>query len=126
MLCADWVVLLALYDGGVLMQLGNGHDRQLVPFQSLSMREVSRLMYYARLPGAHAFARLAQIDVRFLFRYTDTWPTVIRLLTHDKLPGVRSMITHTFKLEDAERAFEVAVDPKVKSVKIQIADGGED
>lgn len=83
------------------MQIGNGHNEQLVPFQSLSMRE---------------------IDVRFLFRYINTWPLVIRMLKGKKLPGVEKMITHTFRLEDAVEAFETAADPKRGAVKVQIVD----
>lgn len=83
------------------MQIGNGHNEQMVPFQSLSMRE---------------------IDVRFLFRYINTWPLVIRMLNANKLPGVQKMITHTYKLENALEAFDKAADPKGGSVKIQIVD----
>ncbi|GHJ87941.1 hypothetical protein NliqN6_4343 [Naganishia liquefaciens] len=91
----------ALKSGGVLMEIGNGHNEQMIPLQNLSMREV---------------------DVRFLFRYVNTWPPVIRMLSAGKLQGVEEMITHTFNLEDAVAAFELAADSNGGSVKVQIVD----
>ena len=86
------------------MEIGNGHNEQMIPLQNLSMREV---------------------DVRFLFRYVDTWPLVIRMLSAGNLEGVEEMITHKFRLEDAIGAFELAADPKGGSVKVQIVDEDE-
>ncbi|KAJ9114065.1 hypothetical protein QFC22_005885 [Naganishia vaughanmartiniae] len=91
----------SLRAGGVLMEIGNGHNEQMIPFQTLSMRE---------------------IDVRFLFRYVNTWPMVIRMLSAGKLQGVERMITHTFNLEDSVAAFEEAADASSGAVKVQIVD----
>lgn len=83
------------------MEIGNGHNEQMIPLQSLSMREV---------------------DIKFLFRYVNTWPLVIRLLHANKLPGVEDMITHTYPLEKAEEAFAKAADMNGGSIKVQITD----
>lgn len=95
----------ALRSGGVLMEIGNGHNEQMIPLQNLSMREV---------------------DVRFLFRYINTWPLVLRMLSAGKLVGVEEMITNTFRLEESVEAFLLAADPKGGSVKVQIVDEDED
>jgi L-iditol 2-dehydrogenase len=99
------ILVAALRSGGVLMEIGNGHNEQMIPLQNLSMREV---------------------DVRFLFRYINTWPLVLRMLSAGKLVGVQEMITHTFKLEESVEAFLLAADPKGGSVKVQIVDEDED
>jgi L-iditol 2-dehydrogenase len=93
--------LTALQAGGVLMEIGNGHNEQMIPLQFLSMREV---------------------DVRFLFRYINTWPLVLRMLHASKLEGVEEMITHTYPLEEAVEAFGTSADPKSGSIKVQIVD----
>jgi L-iditol 2-dehydrogenase len=66
------------------------------------------------------------VDVRFLFRYINTWPLVLRMLSAGKLVGVEEMITHTFKLEESVEAFLLAADPKGGSVKVQIVDEDEE
>lgn len=47
---------------------------------------------------------------------------VIRLLHAGRLPGVSDMITHTFPLERALEAFDVAADIRSGAVKVQIVD----
>lgn len=88
-------------DGGVVMVVGVGPNEQTVPFMDLSMRE---------------------IDLRFLFRYKDTWPRAIRLIQsneHFRL-DLQKLITQRFPLEDAMKAFETAAGRAPGVVKVQI------
>jgi threonine dehydrogenase-like Zn-dependent dehydrogenase len=103
------------------MQIGNGKNEQVVPFQSLAMRQV-RLLSSGISTSAHPVREHSQIDLRFNFRYTSTWPVIIRMLAAHRLPGIEDTVTHTFKLEDATEAFRVAGDPTERSVKVQIVD----
>lgn len=72
------------------------------------------------------FMRLsfAEIDVRFINRYVDSWPAVINLLAN-KVIDADKMITHTFPLEEANKALEACADPLVFTVKVQVVDDHE-
>lgn len=67
---------------------------------------------------------LAEIDVKFINRYKDSWPAVMNLISN-KVIDVDAMVTHTFKLEDADRALRTCGDPEVFSVKVQVEDNVE-
>ncbi len=64
---------------------------------------------------------LAEIDVKFINRYNDSWPAVMNLIAN-KVIDVDSMITHTFPLEKADEALRTCGDLKVFSVKVQVED----
>ncbi|CAO1622279.1 unnamed protein product [Sympodiomycopsis kandeliae] len=87
--------------GGLVFVIGVGNSHQKIPFMHLSTNE---------------------IDLKFLFRYRDTWPQAIRLVSSGKLPSLNKIITHTFPLEKAKEAVEHAADRTTFSVKTLIVD----
>lgn len=85
--------------GGTVFVVGVGRSEMGFPFMRLSTREV---------------------ELRFQYRYANTWPRAIRLLEGGVLSDVRKMVTHRFPLEDAVRAFQTSADPKSNSIKVLI------
>jgi L-iditol 2-dehydrogenase len=54
-------------------------------------------------------AHLKEVDILGIFRYCNTYPTGIRILSSGVLPNVEKMITHRFKgLAECRHAFEMA------------------
>jgi L-iditol 2-dehydrogenase len=54
-------------------------------------------------------AHLREIDIIGIFRYANTYPTGIKILSAGVLPCLDSMVTHRFQgLEGVQKAFEVA------------------
>ena len=80
--------------------IGCGKDLQTIPFAYMSARE---------------------IDLRFQFRYRDTYPKAISLVSAG-LIDLNPLVTHRFTLEEGEQAFKTASDPSARSVKVQILD----
>lgn len=93
--------LYAVIEGGTLLQVGCGKPDVEVPLMMMSFREVNIIMS---------------------FRYKQTWPTMIRLLTDKVLREADKFITHTYTLEEAEKAFNCCVTPSERSIKVQILD----
>ncbi|KZV67753.1 GroES-like protein [Peniophora sp. CONT] len=89
----------AMRFGGKVFVVGMGKDTMTFPFMRLSARE---------------------IDLRFQFRYANTWPRAIRLVDSGVLADVRKLVTHRFDLEDAVKAFETSADLKTGAIKVQI------
>jgi L-iditol 2-dehydrogenase len=52
-----------------------------------------------------AAAALREVDIFGSFRYADTYPTALALLTSGKVKNVEKLVTHRFPLEQA--AFEL-------------------
>ncbi|CUM66573.1 uncharacterized protein PRCAT00004242001 [Priceomyces carsonii] len=90
----------ALNFGGKLHVIGVGKDYQVFPFMTLSVMEIS---------------------LSFQYRYANTWPTAIKLY-EGQVINLDNMITHRFKLLEAEKAFETAKDPNSRAMKIMIED----
>jgi len=84
--------------GGTVFVIGVGMNEIQIPFMRLSTREV---------------------DLKFQYRYSNTWPRAIRLLSSG-LVDLKKLVTHRFKLEEAIEAFNVAADPKTGAIKVQI------
>ncbi|KAK5136643.1 hypothetical protein LTR08_002657 [Meristemomyces frigidus] len=68
---------------------------------------------------------LAEIDLRFINRYHDTWPAAINALSNGNVMNLDALVTQSFELEQAVEAMEVCADPKQMSVKVQIVDNTE-
>jgi L-iditol 2-dehydrogenase len=64
---------------------------------------------------------LAEIDLKFINRYRDTWPAAIQCLS-GKIMDLNKLVTHKFPLEKAIDAFELATDAHNLSIKIHIVD----
>lgn len=74
--------------GGQLVLVGMG-----TPIQTL------------QLSAAH----LKEVDIIGIFRYCNTYPTGIKILSAGVLPNIENMITHRFKgLASSTEAFELA------------------
>ncbi|EMR62760.1 putative sorbitol dehydrogenase protein [Eutypa lata UCREL1] len=87
--------------GGTLMVIGVGRPiMNNVPFMHLS---------------------LAEIDLKFINRYRDTWPAAIQCMKGGVV-DLNPMVTHMFPLERAVEAFELQTDPTKFSIKIHITD----
>jgi len=84
--------------GGTVFVTGVGKNELQIPFMRLSTREV---------------------DLKFQYRYCNTWPRAIRLLKSG-LVDLKRLITHRYRLEDALEAFKTAADPKTGAIKVQI------
>jgi L-iditol 2-dehydrogenase len=101
-------VITAAYScrrGGVVMVVGVGRSiMNNLPFMHLS---------------------LAEIELKFINRYSDTWPAGIRALTNGRVLNLDALVTHTFPLERAVDALQVCADRTKQSIKIQIVDDVE-
>ena len=86
--------------GGAVFIIGVGKDFQQIPFIAASFRE---------------------IDIRFQFRYRETYPKAIMLVS-EGLIDVKPLVTHRFSLEQGQDAFEAASNPAAKAVKVQLLD----
>ncbi|OQU97497.1 hypothetical protein CLAIMM_03422 [Cladophialophora immunda] len=75
------------------------------------------------LPFMHL--SLAEIQLKFINRYSDTWPAGINALTNGQVLNLDALVTHTFPLEEAVEAMKVCADPTKRSIKVQIVDNQE-
>ncbi|KAI1385864.1 sorbitol dehydrogenase [Hypoxylon trugodes] len=90
--------------GGTIMVIGVGRPvMNNIPFMHLS---------------------LAEIDLKFINRYRDTWPAAIQCMSGGIL-DLNKMVTHKFPLEKAIDAFELCADVKNGSIKVHIVDDFE-
>ncbi|KAJ9144572.1 GroES-like protein [Pleurostoma richardsiae] len=71
------------------------------------------------LPFMHI--SLAEIDLKFINRYRDTWPAGIACLSGGIL-SLKELVSHTFPLEQAIKALDVCSDLSNGSIKVQIVD----
>lgn len=62
-----------------------------------------------------------EIDLRFQYRYHDTYPKAIMLVL-EALIDLKPLITHRYTLEEGVEAFKTASDPTAKAVKVQVLD----
>jgi L-iditol 2-dehydrogenase len=84
--------------GGQVFIIGVGKNEIKIPFMRLSTREV---------------------DLKFQYRYANTWPRAIRLLGSG-LVDLNKLVTHRFTLEQAIDGFKTAADVKTGAIKVQI------
>ena len=68
------------------------------------------------LPVAAAATR--EVDIQGCFRYANTYPTAIQLLSTGKLENIERLITHRFPLEDTKRAFDLLAKGKDEEGKM--------
>ncbi|XP_007472534.1 sorbitol dehydrogenase isoform X2 [Monodelphis domestica] len=78
--------IYATRPGGVVVLVGLGNEMVSIPL-------------------VHAAAR--EVDIRGVFRYCNTWPIAISMLS-SKSVDVRPLVTHRFPLEEALKAFETS------------------
>ncbi|KAL4871436.1 hypothetical protein BDV12DRAFT_206553 [Aspergillus spectabilis] len=71
------------------------------------------------LPFMHL--SLAEIDLKFINRYRDTWPPAIACLSGGLL-DLKPLVSHTFSLERAKEALELCADREKPSIKVTIVD----
>lgn len=64
---------------------------------------------------------LLQINLKFINRYTDTWPAAISAFSGGIL-NLDKLITHTFSLENSLDALQLCSDVTKGSIKIQVVD----
>lgn len=74
---------------------------------------------FSNIPFAYMSAR--EIDLRFQYRYRDTYPKAIGLVSSG-LIDLKPLVTHRFRLEEGEKAFNAASTPSAKAIKVQILD----
>ncbi|KAI1204769.1 sorbitol dehydrogenase [Annulohypoxylon truncatum] len=87
--------------GGTIMVIGVGRPvMNNIPFMHLS---------------------LAEIDLKFINRYRDTWPGAINCMSGGIL-DLNKLVTHKFPLEKAIEAFELCADVRNGSIKVHIVD----
>ncbi|KAI0122380.1 GroES-like protein [Daldinia grandis] len=94
----------AVRRGGTLMVIGVGKPvMNNIPFMHLS---------------------LAEIDLKFINRYRDTWPAAIQCMSGGIL-DLNKLVTHKFPLEKALDAFELNATAGNGSIKVHIVDDFE-
>jgi len=101
--------VFAAMTGGRVMLIGMGTRAAYIPLSTAALRE---------------------IDILGSFRYADTYPEAIAMLSSKSaLPKlVAKLVTHRFKLEDTRKAFEMlarGVDDKGGLVLKVMVGGGE-
>lgn len=62
-----------------------------------------------------------EIDLRFQYRYHDTYPKAISLVEAG-LIDMKKLVTHRYSLEEGVEAFKTASTPSARAVKVQILD----
>lgn len=72
--------------GGKVMLIGMGTRNVMLPLSAAAIREV---------------------DIHGSFRYANTYPTALELLSSGKLDNVEKLVTHRFSLNDTKKAFDV-------------------
>jgi L-iditol 2-dehydrogenase len=95
--------IFSLKFGGIIHVIGVGADYQNLPFMHLSVNE---------------------IDVRLQYRYANTWPRAIRLVSSG-LVDLSSLVTHRFSVEESVEAFKTASDAAAHAIKVMILDEPE-
>ena len=72
-------------------------------------------------------AALREVDIQGSFRYAHTYPTALALLGSGRLPGIESIVTHRFGLEDTAKAFEMLARGRDESgrmvIKVMVGPG---
>lgn len=84
--------------GGVVVVVGMGKPEISLPMLEAGIREV---------------------DILGVFRYCNTYPTALELVASGKVQ-LKRMVTHRFKMAEAEDAFEAARDRSAKALKVVI------
>lgn len=84
--------------GGVVVLIGMGKPEVSIPVLEASVRE---------------------LDIRGVFRYCNTYPAALDLVATGKV-NLKRLVTHRFKMMDAEDAFQVAHDRSSKAIKVVI------
>lgn len=84
--------------GGVVVLIGMGHPDITLPVMEASVKEV---------------------DIRSVFRYCNTYPTALELVASGKV-HLKRLVTHRFKMLDAELALECALNRGNKAIKVMI------
>lgn len=77
------------------------------------------------MSGSATNSHYVKVELKFTNRYRDTWPAGIACLGGGIL-DLKPLVAHVYPLEDAVDALHLAVDPKNKSIKIQIVDQVEE
>jgi len=72
--------------GGKVMLIGMGTRNVMLPLSAAALREV---------------------DIHGSFRYANTYPTALALLSSGQLENVEKLVTHRFGLQDTQKAFEM-------------------
>ncbi|KAK4580433.1 hypothetical protein LTR86_000636 [Recurvomyces mirabilis] len=98
--CSIHTGIYASRFGGTVFIIGVGKDFQQIPFMHVSFRE---------------------IDIRFQFRYRETYPKAIMLVS-EGLIDLKPLVTHRFTLEEGRAAFEAASNPDARAIKVQLLD----
>lgn len=84
--------------GGVVVLVGMGKPEMAIPILEASVRE---------------------LDIRGVFRYHNTYPTALELVASGKV-NLKRLVTHRYKMMDAEEAFQTAHDRNNKAIKVVI------
>ncbi|XP_014782983.1 sorbitol dehydrogenase [Octopus bimaculoides] len=93
--------ILATASGGCVVMVGMQPDEVTVPLLNAAVREV---------------------DIRGIFRYANCYPIALSMIASGQV-NVKPLITHRYKLEESQKAFEHARTMKDGAVKIMIKCG---
>jgi L-iditol 2-dehydrogenase len=100
------LIFQAAATGGKVMLIGMGTRNVTLPLSSAALREV---------------------DIQGSFRYANTYPAALGLLSSRKIGNIEKLVTHRYKLQDAKKAFETlerGVDENGRLVlKVMVGEG---
>lgn len=66
-------------------------------------------------------ASFHEIDIRFQFRYHETYPKAIKLVS-EGLIDLKSLVTHRYNLHQGHQALETASTLSAQAIKVQVLD----
>jgi len=75
-----------------------------------------------KLPEGLGLKADGKVNIVTSFRYTQSWPTVIRLVNEGVFGDVTKLITHVLPIEKAVEAMETTADRSTLAIKVQIVD----
>ena len=84
--------------GGTVVWVGSGKDHISIPYSELIPKDLT---------------------VESIFRYKNTYPTIISLLEEKKV-NICDIVTHKFKLDQISKVFEIANNPNIDKMKIMV------
>lgn len=101
--------------------IGVGKDFQMIPLSKLFPVESFDVCGTLTQSLLQVYASFHEIDIRFQFRYRETYPKAIMLVS-EGLIDLKPLVTHRYTLDEAKQAFDTASTPSARAVKVQLLD----
>ena len=99
------------------MQVGCGNPDITIPLMSMGFREVGGFVLLFNFGDDWLHIK---VNIVTSFRYTLSWPSVIRLVAAGVFGDVTQLITHVLPIEKTVEAFEIVADRSQNAIKVQV------